>query len=213
MPSGRLPDIFISTHDAGKLLGVGSQSIEAGLRNGSFPIGWAWTTEESGRAGQWNYRIPREALIRALELGNIFGGDDVPSEYTQCRLYKIWCDMKQQCNNPKCNKYVLYGSRNIGYAFEWEDFKAFERWAYANGYREYLTLDRLNPLLGYFPNNCRWATYKQQANNKRTNHLFTVNGETHTISEWAEIWKMPRSTVRNRIYRLESKGAVNPEST
>lgn len=206
MPGGALSEIFISTRDAGKILGCGPQSIETGLRNGSFPIGWAWCTEEPDRPGQWNYRIPREALFRAIETGNLYGGDEVPSTYTSCRLYKIWADMKQRCNNPNCQKFALYGGRGIGYAAEWERFEAFEQWAYENGYREYLTLDRRNPEMGYFPENCRWATYKEQANNTRRNHLYTLCGETHDITEWAEKWGIPRSTARNRIYKMEAQG-------
>ena len=135
----------------------------------------------------------------------------MPSSKTECRLYKIWSDMKQRCRNPNCKKYLLYGGRGIRYAHEWEQFPVFEAWAYANGYREYLTLDRINVNLGYTPDNCRWATSKEQANNTRANHLFTVGGETHTISEWAEIWKLPRSTARNRIYRMERNGDALPE--
>lgn len=206
MSKGTLPPIFISVLEAGKVLGVGAASIECGLRNGSFPIGWAWCTDSEEKKGQWNYRIPRQAFFEALATGNLMGGEEVPSSKTECRLYKIWSDMKQRCTNPNCKKYALYGGRGIGYAYEWEQFPVFEKWAYDNGYREYLTLDRINPNLGYIPENCRWATYKQQANNTRANHLFTVGGETHTISEWAEIWGTPRSTARNRILKMERKG-------
>lgn len=208
MPSGTLPDIFISTRDAGKVLGCGSQSIETGLRNGSFPVGWAWTTEEKDRPGQWNYRIPREAFARAIETGTLLGGGDTPSTYTSCRLYKIWADMKQRCTNPNCKKYALYGGRGISYDPEWDKFPAFEAWSYAHGYREYLTLDRIRNDQGYEPDNCRWATYQQQANNTRRNHLFTIDGETHDITEWSQIWGIPRSTARNKIYRLEAQGSA-----
>lgn len=212
MPREKLPGIFITPFEAGRILGCGTASIETGLRNGTFPIGWSWCTEEADKSGQWNYRIPRQALYRALETGNLYGGDEIPSEYTQCRLYKIWADMKQRCSNPNHRKFALYGGREIGFAYEWERFPEFEKWAYSNGYREYLTLDRKNPNLGYFPENCRWATYKEQANNLRTNHLFTLDGKTHTISEWAEIWKVPRSTARNRIYRMEACGDAEREA-
>jgi len=71
MPGGKLPDTFISTRDVAKLLGFGAVSIETGLRNGTFPIGWAWCTEEVDRRGQWNYRIPRQAFLLAIETGQI----------------------------------------------------------------------------------------------------------------------------------------------
>ena len=201
-----LPEAFISPYDAGRLLGCGQDVIMAGLRNGSFPVGWAWTSEETDRPGQWNYRIPREAFLLALKTGTLWGGDITPSTYTSCRLYKIWDDMKQRCTNPNCPKYALYGGRGITYDPEWDRFPPFEKWAYNHGYREYLTLDRKNPMLGYGPDNCRWATYKEQGNNKRTNHEATIDGETHDITEWAEIWGLPRSTARNKIYRMEAKG-------
>ncbi len=136
----------------------------------------------------------------------------MPSRKTECRLYKIWSDMKQRCGNPNCKKYPLYGGCGIRYAPEWDQYWVFEAWAYANGYREYLTLDRIHVNLGYTLDNCRWATCEQQANNTRANHLFTIDGETHTISEWAEIWKLPRSTARNRIYRMERNGDALPET-
>ena len=71
MPGGKLPEEFISTREAASLLGCGAVSIETGLRNRTFPIGWAWNTEEEDRRGQWNYRIPRQAFIAALNTGRI----------------------------------------------------------------------------------------------------------------------------------------------
>lgn len=74
MPRGKLPQEFISTREAASLLGCNAVSIETGLRNGTFPIGWAWSTEEPDRRGQWNYRIPRAALMAALETGAVMKG-------------------------------------------------------------------------------------------------------------------------------------------
>jgi hypothetical protein len=74
MPGGKLPDRYISTREAAALLGCSAASVETGLRNGTFPIGWAWNTTEDGRRGQWNYRIPRAALIAAIETGAIARG-------------------------------------------------------------------------------------------------------------------------------------------
>lgn len=75
MPGGKLPSDYISTREAGALLGCGAVSIETGLRNKTFPIGWAWHTEEENRRGQWNYRIPRAALLRAIETGRVATGE------------------------------------------------------------------------------------------------------------------------------------------
>lgn len=59
---------YITPHEASRLLGCGQQSIEAGLRNGTFPIGVAWYSG-GPKNGQWNYRIPKAPLLRAIETG------------------------------------------------------------------------------------------------------------------------------------------------
>ena len=116
--------------------------------------------------------------------------------------------MHQRCTNRNHPQFSYYGGRDIGYAYEWEEYPEFERWAYRVGYREYLILGRRNELLGFSPENCRWVALEKKE--FRSEHLFTHEGETHTIKEWAEIWEVPRSTARNRIYRMEA--AAEPDS-
>lgn len=104
------------------------------------------------------------------------------------RLYKIWSGMRNRCNNPRYKYYESYGGRGIKVCQEWDnDFISFMNWAIENGYKDDLTIDRINNYGDYEPSNCRWASPKIQANNKRTNVLITYHGETHTISEWADI--------------------------
>lgn len=102
------------------------------------------------------------------------------------RLYSIWRNMIQRCENKKAVNYDRYGGIGVSVCDEWHIFVNFRDWALASGYSDSLTLDRKKSDGGYCPENCRWATMKTQQNNRRNNHLVTYNGETHTLSEWAE---------------------------
>lgn len=84
------------------------------------------------------------------------------------RLHSIWCGMRKRCNNPKAMRYERYGGRGITICDEWlDDFAAFHAWAMANGYRDDLSIDRIDNDGDYEPGNCRWITLSE--NTRRMN--------------------------------------------
>lgn len=117
------------------------------------------------------------------------------------RLYNLWCAMKNRCYNKKMRMYYNYGGRGITVCDEWRNsYEAFRDWAYANGYNDTLTLDRIDNNSGYSPENCKWSTQKEQNRNKRNNVLLTYNGETKTAQEWSEIVGIKAHTIFARIH-------------
>ena len=116
------------------------------------------------------------------------------------RLYGIWNNMKNRCNNPNIKKYETYGGRGISVCKDWENsFLNFYIWSMNNGYNKDLTIDRIDVNGNYEPNNCRWVTNKEQARNTRRNRVLTYNNETHCVSEWAEIKNIKPSTLLRRL--------------
>lgn len=117
------------------------------------------------------------------------------------RLYRIWAGMKDRCCNPKSKYWDRYGERGISVCDEWRNsFESFQSWAMSNGYKENLTIDRIDNSKGYSPDNCRWATYKEQENNRSNNRLLEHSGEVHTISEWGEITGIGQRLISQRLY-------------
>ena len=114
---------------------------------------------------------------------------------TGTKLYREWCGIKRRCYNQNHHSYKDYGARGITMCDEWkDDYLAFKAWAetqsnyeeFLNSKKSELSIDRMDNDKGYFPDNCRFATAKEQANNRRSNKLITHNGETLTVSQWAD---------------------------
>lgn len=83
------------------------------------------------------------------------------------RLYLIWCDIKSRCLTKSNKSYGNYGGRGIKVCDEWLDYISFKDWAMKSGYSSDLTIDRIDVDKGYFPDNCKWSNYNEQAANKR----------------------------------------------
>lgn len=115
--------------------------------------------------------------------------------------YGSYHSMMDRCYRKKAANYSLYGGRGIKVCDEWHNVKLFGEWAECNGYMPGLSLDRIDANKDYSPDNCRWVTAYEQANNRRNTLYLTRNGETHTISEWSKITGIKRSTINNRVCR------------
>lgn len=121
---------------------------------------------------------------------------------SRTRLYHTWINMKSRCYNKNNKCYDIYGERGITVCDEWiNSFESFKNWAAENGYSESLTLDRIDTNGNYEPDNCRWATPKEQANNRRTNHLITIDGTTKNLTQWCEYLGVKVTAVKDRARR------------
>ena len=83
------------------------------------------------------------------------------------RIYTTWTGMKNRCNNPLDKNYELYGARGIKVCDEWNKFIPFYEWASANGYKDDLVIDRIDPTKGYSPKNCQWVTVTENSRRRR----------------------------------------------
>ena len=125
------------------------------------------------------------------------------------RAHNIWLSMKQRCLNPKSPAFKDYGGRGIGIAERWLDFSAFFDDMGHPGPGE--TLDRINNDGGYSAENCRWATRREQQNNRRINRNLTHEGETMTLAEWSRRSGVHRNTLDLRLASgLSAKDALDP---
>lgn len=126
---------------------------------------------------------------------------------TGSRIYSIWQAMKSRCYYDKNKRFKDYGGRGITVCDEWKNsFISFYEWSMKNGYDEnaergQCTIDRIDVNGNYEPNNCRWATIKQQANNTRRNHFIEYNGKTQTVSQWANELGVEPDSIFNRLQK------------
>ena len=121
---------------------------------------------------------------------------------TNTRLFHIWQGIKNRCYNKNFEHYKHYGERGITTCKEWKnDFVKFYNWSMANGYKDDLTIDRINVNGNYEPSNCRWATKLQQQRNTTRLRKITYKNETHCISEWADILGLEYNTLYYRFRR------------
>jgi hypothetical protein len=117
-------------------------------------------------------------------------------------MYVIWGSMLRRCNNPKDKSYKNFGGKGIRVCDRWKnDFLAFLSDMGEKPGPGY-TVDRIDKDGDYEPENCRWATYAQQANSRRSNVVVEAFGKKMTMAEWSREIKIPKSTIRMRLVKL-----------
>lgn len=112
--------------------------------------------------------------------------------------YNTWRKMISRCTNEDDKSYKDYGEKGIKVCDRWMDFNCFIE---DMGLRpeEGMTIDRVESTGNYEPGNCTWATKTEQARNRSTNKLLTMDGETKTVAEWTELYGHKRTMIADRL--------------
>lgn len=114
--------------------------------------------------------------------------------------YKVWAQMRKRCEAPYHISYHNYGGRGIKVCDRWQSFENFISDMGKRPSSKH-QLDRIDPDGDYTPDNCRWVTRRTQSRNKRNTRLFTFNGKTQILSDWADELGFNYSTLSMRIYK------------
>lgn len=120
---------------------------------------------------------------------------------SRSREYGCWGDMITRCTNPKTKSFARYGARGIAVCDKWLQFDGFFEDMGAAPSPEH-SIDRIDNDGPYSPENCRWATRQEQANNKSNNRILTFNGESAPMSEWARRSGISADTIERRLNKL-----------
>lgn len=113
------------------------------------------------------------------------------------RLHRIWKSMRARCLRPTYPGYARYGGRGITICEGWSKYEVFRDWAVANGYRDDLSIDRVDNNKGYYPQNCRWATHKTQSRNR---NFVALTSDGRPGPEVAEENGIPVTTYNQRRF-------------
>lgn len=128
---------------------------------------------------------------------------------TNTRTFVSWDSMKQRCLNPNHKSYCEYGGKGVEVCDRW--INSFENFLADMGERPIgTTLDRKDGSLGYTPENCRWATFEQQGNNRKTNVFLEHDGKKLTVTQWSKIVGISNKAIS---YRLKSGWSVKDALT
>ena len=120
--------------------------------------------------------------------------------FSNHRIRDIYYKMLNRCYDEKDKDYKFYGNKGIKIYNSWiKNPKSFEEWALSNGYKDELTIDRIDSSKDYCPENCRWITINDNSKYKSTTKITVVDGVSHTGREWADVLKLGTNTINKML--------------
>lgn len=128
------------------------------------------------------------------------GRFDKTHDMSWCGEYAIWGNMHYRCNTPSSPLYKNYGGRGIYVCGEWKSFESFIDCMGLRPTKDH-SLDRIDVDGGYCPENCRWATKKEQSRNRRNSSYILVDGQMLQVDDFCERYGLKKSAIKNRIRR------------
>lgn len=122
------------------------------------------------------------------------------SQFLKHRLYTIWIGIKKRCFNKKSRAYKWYGAKGVSMCESWESrFLNFYNWANENGYKDHLTIERLDTTKDYSPPNCTWIEWSKQNDNKSNSRIITVDGQTMNTAQASRKFGVRYTTLISRL--------------
>lgn len=115
------------------------------------------------------------------------------------KLYDVHRQMLYRCQNPKSKDYFMYGARGINVCNEWMDVEKFYTWAIESGYRDGLSIERIDSNKGYNSDNCTWIPINMQGKNTRRIRIIDYNGEKFSCSDFCKKHNLKFTTFMVRI--------------
>lgn len=117
-------------------------------------------------------------------------------------IYRVWLGILYRCENENASEFYRYGGRGIKVCDEWHDYLNFEEWVLSKGgLKDGFSIDRIDNSGNYGPDNCRFATVKEQSRNRDSNTVIEYDGHSMCLAEWAEYLNINYKTLAKRYYR------------
>lgn len=170
---------YVCKCDCGKIINIRASSLRKGQRSCGC--------------------LQREILKKINTKHNMYG----------TRIYRIWNGILSRTKYKSPKEKERYWGRGITVCKEWEEFDNFYKWSCHSGYSDDLTIDRIDNDKGYYPDNCRWATPKQQAKNRSNNVIIDYKNNKITLSELAKKIGISATSLSKRLCKMSVENAVN----